>query len=168
MQRSIKEVVRGYMQGCKAEARKLGFEGNLYDSPPYYRVLTHKGQLQAMINYVYANPERSWQRKQNPDLFRMHRNRGLRPLFTSLGQSFPPKPLTCLTREVFQIRPTPKKTKPKDPAEQSWPHPYNRPPFERAPIPKGEPSSGTTLPLPTLLPFLLHQWANYMYFVLQS
>ena len=52
MTRSIKEVVRGYMQGCKAEARKLGFEGNLYDGPPYYRVLTHKGQLQAMINYV--------------------------------------------------------------------------------------------------------------------
>ncbi len=35
MSRSIKEVVRGYMQGCKAEARKLGFEGNLYDAPPY-------------------------------------------------------------------------------------------------------------------------------------
>lgn len=43
MKRSIKEVVRGYMQGCKAEARKLGFEGNLYDGPPHYRVLTHKG-----------------------------------------------------------------------------------------------------------------------------
>ena len=89
MLRSIKEVVRGYMQGCKAEARKLGFEGNLYDSPPYYRVLTHKGQLQAMINYVYANPERSWQRKQNPDLFRMHRKTeacGL--LFTSMGNHF--------------------------------------------------------------------------------
>lgn len=58
MTRSIKEVVRGYMQGCKAEARKMGFEGNLYDGPPYYRVLTHKGQLQAMIYYVYANAER--------------------------------------------------------------------------------------------------------------
>ena len=89
MQRSIKEVVRGYMQGCKAEARKLGFEGNLYDSPPYYRVLTHKGQLQAMINYVYANPERSWQRKQNPDLFRMHRKtEAYGMLFTSMGNHF--------------------------------------------------------------------------------
>ena len=89
MQHSIKEVVRGYMQGCKAEARKLGFEGNLYDGPPYYRVLTHKGQLQAMINYVYANAERAWQRKQNPDLFRMYRRTeacGL--LFTSMGNHF--------------------------------------------------------------------------------
>ena len=89
MTRSIKEVVRGYMQGCKAESRKLGFEGNLYDAPPFYRVLTHKGQLQAMIDYVYANAERSWQRKQNPDLFRMRRRTeagGM--LFTSMGNHF--------------------------------------------------------------------------------
>ena len=89
MPRSIKEVVRGYMQGCKAEARKLGFEGNLYDAPPYYRVLTHKGQLDAMIKYVYANAERSWLRKQNPDLFRMHRMTEAAGLqFTSLGNHF--------------------------------------------------------------------------------
>ena len=89
MKRSIKEVVRGYMQGCKAEARKLGFEGNLYDAPPFYRVLTHKGQLQAMIDYVYANAERSWQRKQNPDLFRMRRRtEAYDMLFTSIGNHF--------------------------------------------------------------------------------
>ena len=89
MSRSIKEVVRGYMQGCKAEARKLGFEGNLYDAPPFYRVLTHKGQLQAMIDYVYANAERSWQRKQNPDLFRMRRRtESCSMLFTSMGNHF--------------------------------------------------------------------------------
>lgn len=89
MSRSIKEVVRGYMQGCKAKARKLGYEGNLYDGPPYYRVLTHKGQLQAMINYVYANAERSWQRKQNPDLFRMRRRTEAgNILFTSMGNHF--------------------------------------------------------------------------------
>ena len=89
MKRSIKEVVRGYIQGCKAEARKLGFQGNLYDAPPFYRVLTHKGQLQAMIDYVYANAERSWQRKQNPNLFRMHRRtEACNMLFTSLGNHF--------------------------------------------------------------------------------
>ena len=42
MPRSIRQVVRGYMQGCKEEARKLGFVENLYDAPPFYRVLTHK------------------------------------------------------------------------------------------------------------------------------
>ena len=89
MSRSIKEVLRGYMQGCKAEARKLGLTDNLYDAPPYYRVLTHKGQLHAMIEYVYANADRAWQRKQNPDLFRMHRETVLcRFPFTSLGNHF--------------------------------------------------------------------------------
>ena len=89
MPRSIRQVVRGYMQGCKKEARKLGFAENLYDAPPFYRVLTHKGQLHAMIEYVKANSERAWQRRQNPDLFRMHRRTevcGL--LFTSMGNHF--------------------------------------------------------------------------------
>jgi hypothetical protein len=89
MSRSIKEVLRGYMQGCKAEARLLGHTDNLYDGPPYYRVLTHKGQLHTMIEYVYANAERAWQRRQNPELFRMHRETVLCGLpFTSLGNLF--------------------------------------------------------------------------------
>lgn len=89
MSRSIKEVVRGYMQGCKEEARKLGFTENLYDAPPFYRVLTHKGQLHAMIEYVKANAERAWMRRQNPDLFRIHRQtEACGMLFTSMGNHF--------------------------------------------------------------------------------
>lgn len=89
MPRSIREVVRGYMQGCKGEACKLGFTDNLYDAPPFFRVLTHKGQLHAMIEYVKANAERTWQRKQNPDLFRMHRRTEVSGLqFTSMGNHF--------------------------------------------------------------------------------
>ena len=89
MTRSIREVVRGYMQGCKEEARKLGVTENLYDAPPFYRVLTHKGQLHAMIEYVKANTERAWQRRQNPELFRMHRNTEVCGLqFTSMGNHF--------------------------------------------------------------------------------
>ena len=89
MPRSIREVVRGYMQGCKGEARKLGFTENLYDAPPFYRVLTHKGQLHAMIEYVKANTERAWQRRQNPELFRMHRKTEVCGLqFTSMGNHF--------------------------------------------------------------------------------
>ena len=89
MSRSIKEVLRGYMQGCKAEARRLGVTENLYDGPPYYRVLTHKGQLHAMIEYVKANAERAWLRRQNPDLFRMHRQTEVcRLQFTSMGNHF--------------------------------------------------------------------------------
>jgi len=105
MPRSIREVVRGYMQGCKEEARKLGFVENLYDAPPFYRVLTHKGQLHAMIEYVKANSERAWQKRQDPDLFRMHRKTevcGL--LFTSMGNHFlldwPERQLVEVSRSV--------------------------------------------------------------------
>ena len=51
--------------------------------------LSHKGQLHAMIEYVKANAERAWQRRQNPNLFRMHRRTeacGLQ--FTSMGNHF--------------------------------------------------------------------------------
>ena len=105
MPRSIRQVVRGYMQGCKEEARKLGFVENLYDGPPFYRVLTHKGQLHAMIEYVKANTERAWQRKQNPDLFRMHRRTEVCELrFTSMGNHFlldwPERQLVEMSREA--------------------------------------------------------------------
>jgi hypothetical protein len=105
MPRSIKEVLRGYMQGCKAEARKLGITENLYDGPPFYKVLTHKGQLHAMIEYVKANAERAWQRRQNPDLFRMHRRTEVCGLqFTSMGNHFlldwPERHLVEMSREA--------------------------------------------------------------------
>ena len=105
MPRSIREVVRGYMQGCKAEVRKLGFIDNLYDAPPFYRVLTHKGQLHAMIEYVKANAERAWQRRQNPDLFKMHRRTEVCDLqFTSMGNHFlldwPERQLVEMSREA--------------------------------------------------------------------
>ena len=105
MSRSIRQVVRGYMQGCKEEARKLGFAENLYDAPPFYRVLTHKGQLHAMIEYVKANAERAWQRRQNPDLFRMHRRTEVCGLqFTSMGNHFlldwPERQLVEMSREA--------------------------------------------------------------------
>ena len=105
MPRSIREVVRGYMQGCKGEARKLGFTENLYDAPPFFRVLTYKGQLHAMIEYVKANAERAWLRRQNPDLFRIHRRTEVYGLqFTTMGNHFllewPDKQLVEMSRSA--------------------------------------------------------------------
>ncbi|MBR6251066.1 MAG: hypothetical protein IKR17_07735 [Bacteroidales bacterium] len=109
MPRSIKEVVRGYMQGCKAEARKLGFRRNIYEEKPFYRVLTRKGQLKAMIEYVRANAERAWMRKTNPELFRLHRQATICDLtFTSLGNQFlldwPDKQLITVSRNISEER----------------------------------------------------------------
>jgi hypothetical protein len=57
----------------------------------YYheRILHAPGQLHRMINYVKDNPRRLWLKKNNPDLFRLHRRTDVCGLsFTSLGNHF--------------------------------------------------------------------------------
>ena len=57
----------------------------------YYheRILHAPGQLHRMINYVKDNPRRLWLKKNNPDLFRLHRHTDVCGLsFTSLGNHF--------------------------------------------------------------------------------
>lgn len=57
----------------------------------YYheRILHAPGQLRRMIDYVKDNPRRLWLKRQNPDLFRMHRDTALCGLtFTSMGNHF--------------------------------------------------------------------------------
>ena len=57
----------------------------------YYheRILHAPGQLNRMINYVKDNPRRLWLKKNNPDLFRLHRHTEMCGLsFTSLGNHF--------------------------------------------------------------------------------
>ena len=57
----------------------------------YYheRILHAAGQLNRMINYVKDNPRRLWLKKNNPDLFRLHRHTEMCGLsFTSLGNHF--------------------------------------------------------------------------------
>lgn len=93
MEQSIREVVRGYMQGCKAEARKLGREEPLFDGKPFYRPLRNKGQLCAMIDYTKANPRRAILRRQNPELFRLRREtvlnvNGEKLVFNSMGNHY--------------------------------------------------------------------------------
>ena len=57
----------------------------------YYheRILHAPGQLRRMIDYVKDNPRRLWLKRENPDLFRLHRKTVLCGLpFTSLGNHF--------------------------------------------------------------------------------
>ncbi len=75
--RSVRQIIRGYMQGCRAEAGRYGVEDMLFDAPPFIRSLAHKGQLQTMIAYVKANPRRAWIKRENPDLFSLKRNIGI-------------------------------------------------------------------------------------------
>lgn len=60
------------------------------DAAYYHECILHApGQLNRMINYVKDNPRRLWLKKNNPDLFRLHRHTEMCGLsFTSLGNHF--------------------------------------------------------------------------------
>ena len=56
---------------------------------PFFRTLAHKGQLDAMIQYIHDNPRRTMLKQQNPDLFTLRRDTRVGELcFTSLGNLF--------------------------------------------------------------------------------
>lgn len=91
--RSIRQLMRGYMQGCKAGAREKGFTDPLFDEAPFIRPLAGKNQLNAMITYVSDNPRRAWIKRENPTLFRIRRDtqvvlEGRSYTFSSLGNHF--------------------------------------------------------------------------------
>lgn len=73
-------------------ARIFAGRGSIWQQDAAYyheRILHAPGQLRRMIDYVKDNPRRLWLKRQNPDLFRMHRDTVLCGLpFTSLGNHF--------------------------------------------------------------------------------
>lgn len=69
MKRSIREVMRGWVQGCNKEARLRGLQTPVFAERPFLRPLTRGRQLQAMIDYVHDNPRRAALRKYNPGYF---------------------------------------------------------------------------------------------------
>ena len=105
---SIKEIARGMRQGWRqimsasvriepqmasAEEYKQMPEREYKQIPmfetPFFRTLAHKGQLDAMIQYIHDNPRRAMLKLQNPDLFILRRDTRVGGLcFTSLGNLF--------------------------------------------------------------------------------
>ena len=73
-------------------ARIFAGRGSIWqEDKAYYheRILHAPGQLHRMIVYVKDNPRRLWLKRQNPELFRMHRETVLCGLpFTSMGNHF--------------------------------------------------------------------------------
>ena len=73
-------------------ARIFAGRGSIWQPDKAYyheRILHAPGQLRRMIDYVKDNPRRLWLKRQNPDLFRMHRETVLWGLpFTSMGNHF--------------------------------------------------------------------------------
>lgn len=81
--KSIKELGRGMRQGWKQLSEEMDF------APPFIRPLYHKGQLNAMFEYIRQNPHRAMLKRLNPDLFRLRREVQVEGLtFTALGNIF--------------------------------------------------------------------------------
>lgn len=69
MPRTIREVMRGFAQGCNADARALGLDVPVFAERVFLRPLARRGQLQNMIDYVHDNPRRAAVRRENSGYF---------------------------------------------------------------------------------------------------
>ena len=85
-----KQMPKGGTQMPKrvAQMPDTGTHQPLFETP-FFRTLAHKGQLDAMIQYIHDNPRRAMLKQQNPDLFTLRRDTRVGELcFTSLGNLF--------------------------------------------------------------------------------
>ena len=85
-----KQMPKGGTQMPKGVAQMpdTGTHQPLFETP-FFRTLAHKGQLDAMIQYIHDNPRRAMLKQQNPDLFTLRRDTRVGELcFTSLGNLF--------------------------------------------------------------------------------
>ena len=84
------QMPKGVAQMPKGVAQMpdTGTHQPLFETP-FFRTLAHKGQLDAMIQYIHDNPRRAMLKQQNPDLFTLRRDTRVGELcFTSLGNLF--------------------------------------------------------------------------------
>ena len=85
-----KQMPKGGTQMPKrvAQMPDTGTHQPLFETP-FFRTLAHKGQLDAIIQYIHDNPRRAMLKQQNPDLFTLRRDTRVGELcFTSLGNLF--------------------------------------------------------------------------------
>ena len=71
---SIREIIRGWVQGCRKAARACGLQADVFSDRPFIRVMSCRGQLQTMAEYVKRNPERMAIRLAYPEYFYIQRD----------------------------------------------------------------------------------------------
>lgn len=92
MQGEYKQMPESRMQKMPESGMQKTVDGTkrppLFETP-FFRTLAHKGQLEAMIQYIHDNPRRAMLKQQNPDLFTLRRDMRVGDLcFSSLGNLF--------------------------------------------------------------------------------
>lgn len=73
METTFNLVLRGWVQGCKKAAKACGLVEQVFAEQPFIRVMTYKGQLQTMSEYVKLNPYRMAVRLAYADYFAIQR-----------------------------------------------------------------------------------------------
>jgi len=58
MDTTFNMVLRGWKQGCKKKAKECKIVEPVFSEKPFIRVMTYKGQLKTMMEYVKLNPYR--------------------------------------------------------------------------------------------------------------
>lgn len=75
--KSTRQIAQGFRIGVRKLAEDMGIwqreDGHVFEKP-FIRTLSRKGQKRKMIDYVHANPDDAWRRKQNPDMYLIRRN----------------------------------------------------------------------------------------------
>lgn len=106
--KSIRQIGQGFRIGVRKIAEDMGVwrreDGHVFEVP-FIRTLTRKGQKRRMIDYVHANPDNAWRKKQNPDLYVIRRDQtfaGLR--FDTMGKTrllqYPDRQVIALSRSL--------------------------------------------------------------------
>lgn len=134
LHKSILQIAHGFRTGITKIARELGVwppqdcvtEGREYQSlidrtgtcdadvvpyhvleKPFVRTLSRKGQMDAMIKYMHANPDNAWRRRRNPELYVIRRNRAVAGLhFDCMGKErlldYPDRQTVALSRSLTE------------------------------------------------------------------
>lgn len=106
--KTIKQIAQGFRIGVRKIAEDMGVwnreDGHVFEKP-FIRTLSRKGQKRGMIDYVHANPDEAWHRKQNPDMYVIRRNMEYAGLhFDCMGKerllAYPDRQVIALSRSL--------------------------------------------------------------------
>lgn len=105
---SIRQIAQGFRIGVRKIANDMGVWNNEDGHPieiPFIRTLSRKGQLNAMIRYVHANPDNAWRQRMNPDLYVIRRRQEIAGmLFDCMGKArlldYPDRRVVALSRSL--------------------------------------------------------------------
>lgn len=69
----LTSIIRSFKMVCNSAAREMGIAQMLWESSYNDLVLTSRGQLHNMMNYLHDNPRRLWVKRNNSNFFKVRK-----------------------------------------------------------------------------------------------